>query len=122
MIDLGPLEDFPPDQPRVVTVDDREIGVIRWGDEIFAVRNICPHMFAPVCDGGVGPRIFFDEAAGDVQADPDRPIVACPWHGWEFDVRTGRSLMDPRTVVRTYAAWIENGRVLIDLGRQRAGP
>jgi 3-phenylpropionate/trans-cinnamate dioxygenase ferredoxin subunit len=43
-------------------------------------------------------------------------ILACPWHGWEYDLSSGRSLTSPdRVRVRTYPVHVEGGRVLIDL-------
>ena len=46
-----------------------------------------------------------------------RAKLSCPWHGWEYDVRTGRSLCEPEKVrVRTYPARVEDGRVLVELG------
>ena len=43
-------------------------------------------------------------------------VVVCPWHGWEFDVQTGRSLCDPqKTRVRSYVTRVEHGRVFVEM-------
>ncbi|MCH2203684.1 MAG: nitrite reductase (NAD(P)H) small subunit, partial [Fuerstiella sp.] len=46
----------------------------------------------------------------------DGEILRCPWHGWQFDLSTGRSLVDPeRTRVRSYPVRVEQDRVLVAL-------
>ena len=62
---------------------------------------------------------------GAFEYDSSRQILTCPWHGWEFDVRTGRSWCDPvglrvRTYdvsVETYSVSVEGATVLVDVGR-----
>jgi 3-phenylpropionate/trans-cinnamate dioxygenase ferredoxin subunit len=40
-------------------------------------------------------------------------MVRCPWHSWEFDIRTGQSWFDPRRVrVRQFPAHVEKGAAL----------
>lgn len=98
-----------------MTLEGRSIGVFNVGGELFAVRNACPHQGGPLCQGVLSGR-----------AAPGRPgeyryvrrgeILRCPWHGWEFDIRTGRSEFDPTgTRVRTYPVRIEDGSVVVDL-------
>jgi 3-phenylpropionate/trans-cinnamate dioxygenase ferredoxin subunit len=43
--------------------------------------------------------------------------VRCPWHKWEFDIATGRSLVDARLRVRRYAVRIDGGEVVVTLGQ-----
>jgi nitrite reductase/ring-hydroxylating ferredoxin subunit len=45
----------------------------------------------------------------------DRPVVCCPWHGIEFDLRTGVCLADPSQRVRTYPALIEGEDVYVEM-------
>ena len=83
-----------------------EIGVFNVGGEFFAYRNACPHAGAPVC---VGP-ICGTTAPGDVgdfNLIRQGEIVRCPWHGWEFDLKTGEHLVDETTKLRAY--WVETG-------------
>jgi 3-phenylpropionate/trans-cinnamate dioxygenase ferredoxin subunit len=42
-------------------------------------------------------------------------IVRCPWHGFEFDIATGRSITDPPLQARTFAVTVEDGLVVVDL-------
>jgi nitrite reductase (NADH) small subunit len=118
--DVGALEDMEEAKATVAVVEGREIGLVRWGDEIYAMRNICPHQFGPVCAGYTMPLIG-GESAGALTADPDRPVVICPWHGWEFDARTGQAAWGrSRYKLKVYDVKIEDGRVLVDVGATRS--
>jgi 3-phenylpropionate/trans-cinnamate dioxygenase ferredoxin subunit len=47
---------------------------------------------------------------GRVEFERDGEILRCPWHGWEFDLRTGRSVVDPDGVrVRSYDVVVDDG-------------
>ena len=113
LTDVGAAEDFLDGTPRVVTAANREIAVVRWDGELFALRNVCPHQNGPLC-GGVVPRL--DSAgAGDVVSLRASPIIYCAWHHWEFDVRTGRALDDPKLRVKTYEVTERDGRVYVSV-------
>jgi nitrite reductase/ring-hydroxylating ferredoxin subunit len=84
------LADFPPDERRIVSVDRRSIGVFRVGDDFYAVRNRCPHQGGPLCLGRVF-RGAVSEEPGRVEYADEPPLIACPWHGWEYDLATGQS-------------------------------
>jgi nitrite reductase (NADH) small subunit len=119
--DVGALDDFEQRRPAVVEVDGREVGILRWEDNVFAVRNICPHMLAPVARGTALALITSDEQ-GAPQVDASRPVIVCPWHGWEFDAGTGRAVCQGlHYKLRTYPAEVEDGRVRVMVPRRRAG-
>src|SRR5690242_1236078 len=87
-VDVGEIEDFPEGKPKIVQLAGREVGVTRWRGEVFALRNICPHQYGPVCGGYAMPMVVGD-VNGVLEVDDDRLVMVCPWHGWEFDARTG---------------------------------
>jgi len=113
-VDVGPVGDFLMKHMRIIDVGARQIGVVRWGDRIFAVNNLCAHQGGPVCRGVLSGRLAASRP-GELTLDDSAPTLACPWHGWEFDLLTGRALLDPKLRVRTFAARIVDGRVLVDL-------
>jgi nitrite reductase/ring-hydroxylating ferredoxin subunit len=51
-----------------------------------------------------------------MELDETTPIVACPWHGWEFDARTGRAIWDASVRLRIWRVQVADGRVFVDLG------
>jgi nitrite reductase/ring-hydroxylating ferredoxin subunit len=99
--------DITPGGRRVVTVGRVEIGIFNVGGEFRAYRNACPHAGAPVCLGRVSgtslPSGVYEYLYGK-----EGCILRCPWHGWEFDLRTGEHIVDPRTRLKEVP--LESGR------------
>jgi nitrite reductase (NADH) small subunit len=118
MIEVGRLEDFPERSVTVLTVRGIEIGVVRWdGEAVYALRNVCPHERGPVCAGRLGPKVVASPADPlSLDVDEACPVLACAWHGWEFDVRTGAALTGSRYRVKTYPAEVEAGMVRVAVG------
>jgi 3-phenylpropionate/trans-cinnamate dioxygenase ferredoxin subunit len=100
--------EFPSDTRRIVELDGgRSIGVFNIRGEFFALRNRCPHQGAPLCLGLILDRVVAGRPYA-LSFEDDREVVKCPWHGWEFDVRTGRSVFNPHRVrVRAYEVTVE---------------
>ena len=94
---------------RLVHVEGRDIAVFNLGDRFAAISNRCPHEGADLCRGKVAA--FADAASpGEYTIDQDKIMVRCPWHGWEFDVETGRSYCDPNRVrVKSFEVAVEGG-------------
>jgi nitrite reductase/ring-hydroxylating ferredoxin subunit len=117
-VDVGDVNSFPDRGIRIVSAANREIGVVRWGDCLYAVRNICPHEAGELCKGKLEPYIQ-QASEWSIETDLKRPILSCPWHRWEFDVATGTALVDPTQRVATYPVEVEDGRVLVEIGGRR---
>jgi len=97
----------------LVQVNNHAIGVFREADGYYALLNRCPHQGGDLCKGDIVGMLEATEP-GDVRFDLSRKFLACPWHGWEFDVRTGQSYLDPTTVrVRPYQVQVEEGQVVV---------
>jgi nitrite reductase/ring-hydroxylating ferredoxin subunit len=107
---VGRVDEFERGGRRIVKVGGRAIGVFRVDDRFFAVRNRCPHQGGPLASGRVFRRVVSD-APGEFCLT-DSVLVACPWHGWQWDMETGEAYApdDPR--VRTYAVSVERGEQL----------
>jgi nitrite reductase (NADH) small subunit len=101
------LKDFPPGTRKIIEVDGRSIGVFNIEGVLYALRNSCPHQGAPLCLGVVSGTTFASKPYEYVYGR-DNEIVKCPWHGWEFEISTGRSIFNPHKVrVRTYEVRVE---------------
>ncbi|MSO80273.1 MAG: hypothetical protein EXQ97_01185 [Alphaproteobacteria bacterium] len=78
----------------MIAAEGVEIGVFRVVGELFAWHNECPHQGGPVCQGrlmkGVEERLDADRRSLGIHYAEGRLNLACPWHGWEFDLRSGR--------------------------------
>lgn len=91
---VGKVSDFGNGDRKIVDVNGKSVGVFRIGDEFYALRNRCPHQWGPLCLGDFAPRAV-SAGPGDVHLDSGPPLIACPWHGWEYDIATGQSFMGP---------------------------
>lgn len=88
-INLGPVEQFPSRQFKLLKQNDEEIGIMRLGNGKFvAIENRCPHRGAPVCRGRV-VGTFLPSEPGQINYGLDEKLLKCPWHGYEFDLETG---------------------------------
>jgi len=102
-----------PGKPKLVTVAGREIGVFNLNGEYFALANRCPHAGGPLCHGKIVPLVQSD-GPGSYRLARHQEFLRCPWHGWEFDIRTGQSWCDPNSVkARPFAVTVESGEDLV---------
>lgn len=99
--------ELPPGSRRIVEIAGRSIGVFNLDGQIRALKNVCPHKFAPLCEGTVTGLVSGD-LPGSLTMERCGEVVRCPWHGWEFDIHTGRSVFNPHRVrTKTYPAGFE---------------
>ena len=102
-----------PGQCKLVTVAGREIGVFNVDGRYFALANRCPHEGGPLCQGRIVALVQSD-GPGHYALTRDREFLRCPWHGWEFDIRTGQSWCDPKsTRARQFQVTVEPGEALM---------
>jgi nitrite reductase/ring-hydroxylating ferredoxin subunit len=108
------IDELPPGARRMVPVGKYGVGVFNVGGELFAITNYCPHQGGPLCHGRVqGTSVL---RAGSVRATEyvlAGRVLRCPWHQWEFDLATGRTLSKPEKGVRTYPVRVESGSVIL---------
>jgi nitrite reductase (NADH) small subunit len=120
MIELASVDEFVEGVVRIFVIQSREIGVVCWKGSWFAVRNLCPHLGAKVCSGPLQPLLSEPQAGiGDLVVDHSKLMVVCPWHHWEFDLRTGISVSGSERLI-TYPVIVEQGRVMLDADRKRS--
>ncbi|PZE20263.1 Rieske (2Fe-2S) protein [Paenibacillus xerothermodurans] len=100
---------------KIVTIDGRSIGIYYDGRDYFAIRNVCPHEQAELCKGTFSGTTLASQPHEYIYG-MDGEILVCPWHGWEFDVKTGKSLVDPeRYRVKVYEVTVEDDRVWVHM-------
>lgn len=103
-----------PGEFRLVEVKRRSIGLFNVNGRFVAALNVCPHELAPVCRGRVGGTTL-PSPPGEYRWGREGEILACPWHGWEFDLLTGEALADPRIRLRLYPVSVEDDTVYVTL-------
>jgi nitrite reductase/ring-hydroxylating ferredoxin subunit len=101
-----------PGQRKILEVSGRRIGVFHFNGEYFALLDRCPHQGASLCSGMLVSLVDSSEP-GEYRMSRQAEMLRCPWHGWEFDIRTGQSWCDPAKVrVKTYPVTVEPGAEL----------
>lgn len=109
---VATVAELPPGARKIVEVEGRSIGLFNVHGTLVAVLNVCPHELAPVCLGRVGGTTL-PSPPGEYCWGREGEILACPWHGWEFDLLTGRALADDRRHLRTYPVTVEGDMVYV---------
>lgn len=117
---VGMLSDIPEDRPFLIETDGYAIGIIRIKDELYAYENRCLHQGGPVCMGELFGRLEpilgeYGEKLGERYADDGEVRIACPWHGWEYDVRTGECVTDRRFKLRSFPVQVRGGEVFVEV-------
>lgn len=111
---VADIDELAKDGCRVIAeVNGQEIAVFRHDGELYALANYCVHQAGPLCEGGLMGRVTTDDVGWDWTYDDEEKYVVCPWHGWMFDITTGRNPKDERYAVPTYEVAVENGSVYV---------
>jgi 3-phenylpropionate/trans-cinnamate dioxygenase ferredoxin subunit len=109
---VASVDEIAPGTCKIVTVAGREIGVYNVDREFYALINRCPHEGAPLCRGPILGR-FESARPGEYRLTHVGEMLRCPWHGWEFEIRTGQSWCHPESVkARSYPVTVVDGETL----------
>ncbi len=96
-VDVGPLENFPVDEGRVVQCGGERIAVFRHKDGVSAISNVCRHQGGPLGEGRIVDG-----------------CVTCPWHGYQYLAANGCSPPPFTEKVETFRVAVASGRVRVD--------
>jgi nitrite reductase/ring-hydroxylating ferredoxin subunit len=102
---VGTVAELAGEERLHAVVEGVELVVFRLGDEYVAYENWCPHQGGPVCQGRLFKRVRAELAANDEIVErfsDDEIVLNCPWHGYEFDIRTGVCNVDARYRLRPF--------------------
>lgn len=94
--DVGELTDG---QARVVDVEGRTLALFNVEGTLYAMDNACAHRGGPLGEG-----------------DLEGPLIVCPWHGWRWDVTTGRNVNNPAVTMACYPVRVEPDGIFVELG------
>ena len=104
---------------RIVTVGEIEIGVLRQGGEFYAYQNLCPHQGGPACEGvrmaGIRENIDGNGNYLGQLLDEDDMHIVCPWHGYEYHLKTGINVADDRLRLRRFEIVRQEGDIYVTL-------
>ena len=110
---VATVDEMPPGSRKLVNVKGRPVAIFNIAGEYFGMFNLCPHQGGSLCAGHLVGLAISDEP-GTYKVIRKGEMLRCPWHGWEFDVRTGQSWCDPETVrTRSYTVEVEPGAEVV---------
>ena len=92
-------------EARIFTHGRYDLALFHLDDGFFALENMCPHQGGPVGEGTI-----------------DDGVVTCPWHGWCFDIRTGRMTLGDFARVRRFALRCEGDAIFASSEPQEDEP
>ncbi|HJR18612.1 MAG TPA: Rieske 2Fe-2S domain-containing protein [Actinomycetota bacterium] len=91
---VAAVDDVPPGSGKVVHAAGRALGLFNVEGAFYAIENTCLHRGGPVGEG-----------------DLEGVVVTCPWHGFQYDVTTGRNVFDPEVGLETFPVRVSDGEV-----------
>jgi nitrite reductase (NADH) small subunit len=95
---VAKVEEVPAGSARVVRAGERELALYNVAGGFYASQSECLHLKGPLGHGRL-----------------DGCVLSCPWHGWQYDVRTGENEFDPALVLETFEVVVEDGEVKVAL-------
>jgi 3-phenylpropionate/trans-cinnamate dioxygenase ferredoxin subunit len=111
---LAPTSDIPPGSRKLFTVKGRPIAIFNLEGDFFGMLNRCPHQGGSLYEGVV-TGLVLSSNPGEYTYARKGEIVRCPWHGWEFDIRTGQSYCDPERIrTKAYPVDTASGATVIE--------
>ncbi len=97
-IRVAETEAVPEGKGIVVNVEGKQLAIFRYQGEFFALDETCPHRGGPLHEGLI-----------------QEGVVACPWHLWQFNIKTGLSPVNPLSKVQVYKTRVEGNNVLVEI-------
>jgi nitrite reductase (NADH) small subunit/3-phenylpropionate/trans-cinnamate dioxygenase ferredoxin subunit len=97
-VSVATTGDIPTGEGRLVDAAGMTLALFNVAGTYYAIDNGCPHRGGPLGEG-----------------DVDGVLVACPWHGWRWDVTTGANANNPAVRVACFPVTVDGDRILVDL-------
>jgi nitrite reductase (NADH) small subunit len=95
-VTVARTDDVPPGSVTTVRAGDAEFTLAHVDGAFYATQATCMHLQGPLGDGVL-----------------DGTVLTCPWHGWQYDVRTGENEFDRAIQLQTYEVRVDDGNVQI---------
>lgn len=111
---VGPrVDEIPVGDRYIGEFGGKQVGILNVDGKFYAFLHRCPHLGGPLCEGTV-LGLVYAEGQGEVRFDKDRKMLTCPWHGWEFDLKTGQSYVNPTSLrARSMPVEVQSGATVV---------
>ena len=97
-VEVAKVSDVKPGKNKVVKAGGKEVALFNVDGKFHATSNTCLHRGGPLGDGSLGDS-----------------TVTCPWHGWQYDVKSGACKTNPSVKVETFKTKVEGDKVLVEV-------
>ena len=116
---VGSVQEFKDRDKKVLILNDSEVGIFRMGKDFFAYENLCPHQGGPVCQGRlfslVKENLDDNSKSHGRLYDENNLNIVCPWHGLEFDIRTGKHPGNPKIKLKSFPIKVDREEVYVTI-------
>lgn len=116
---VAKAHELKPGDHLVAQIEGREIGVFYVDGEYHAYSNWCAHQAGPVCEGSITGTVTETWDSETVESEleycREGEILNCPWHGWEYDIRTGDCLSRSKVKLPSFSVREESGEIIVSL-------
>lgn len=92
-------DEIPPGTIQEFQLNGKTVAIANVDGNLFAISNVCLHRGGPLGQGELEGK-----------------VVTCPWHGWQYDVTTGKVTMNPAVGVESYPVEIRGEDIFVDCG------
>jgi nitrite reductase/ring-hydroxylating ferredoxin subunit len=114
---VGKESEFGERDRKIIAQGDLEIGVFRVDGKFFAYENNCPHQGGPVCQGKILAKVEevlgVDKTSQGLKFSDEHVHIICPWHGYEYNIATGRHPGDKNVRLKPYQVKVKDGEVYV---------
>lgn len=98
LVKFGPVDSLPPGGVAELENNGSPYAICNVDGKVFCTEGVCPHAGGPLGQGTLNGS-----------------MLVCPWHGWEFDCRSGVNDFDEDVQIQTYPVVVQNGDLFVDL-------
>jgi nitrite reductase (NADH) small subunit len=92
-------DEVPPGMIREFQIDGKTFALANVDGKLFAINNLCLHRGGPLGQGELHDK-----------------VVTCPWHGWQYDVTTGKLISNSAIGTETYVVEVRGDDIFVDVG------
>lgn len=113
----GKVADYVDGDRKVIVCGDKEVGIFKLGEQFYAWHNRCAHRAGPVCQGRIMKRVLEpvaeDRSVRSMEYDETETNIVCPWHGYEYSIKTGEHQGNSKIRLRKADLVIRDGEIYV---------
>ena len=114
---VGKEDEFEDRDRKIIAQGDLEIGIFRVNGDFYAYENNCVHQGGPICQGKILNKVeevlADDKTSKGLKFSETDVHIVCPWHGYEYNLATGRHPGDKNVRLKPYQVKVSDGEVYV---------